>query len=79
MNLCIRSSSDTGDVVWEPFGGLCSAAIASHQLKRKCYAAEIHPDYFEVAVKRLSNYDTQQEFTFYDDSGRTEKKLSTRQ
>lgn len=70
MNLCIRSSSDEGDVVWEPFGGLCSAAIASHQLKRKCYAAEIYPDYFKVAVDRLSNYDTQQEIAFYDDSGR---------
>ena len=41
MNLCIRASSDVGDVVWEPFGGLCSASIASHILKRKCYAAEI--------------------------------------
>ena len=68
MNLCIRASSDVGDVVWEPFGGLCSAAIASHKLKRKCYAAEILPDYFEVAVERLSNYDMQMELTFYDDS-----------
>ena len=71
MNLCIRSSSDVGDVVWEPFGGLCSAAIASHQLKRKCYAAEIHPDYFKIAIERLSNYDIQQELAFYDNSGRT--------
>ena len=71
MNLCIRSSSDVGDVVWEPFGGLCSAAIASHQLKRKCYAAEIYPDYFKAAIERLANYDVQQELAFYDNSGRT--------
>ena len=68
MNLCIRSSSDVGDVVWEPFGGLCSAAIASHQLKRKCYASEIHSDYFKVAIERLSNYDIQQELALYEDS-----------
>ena len=69
MDLCIRASSDAGDVVWEPFGGLCSAAIVSHQLGRRCYAAEIHPEYFEAAVERLSNYDTQQEFIRYDNSG----------
>ena len=69
MDLCIRVSSDVGDVVWEPFGGLCSAAIASHQLQRKCYAAEIISDYYEIAVDRLSNQDIQMEFAFYDNSG----------
>jgi len=42
---CIKTSSDVGDIVWEPFGGLCSAAIASHKLKRRCYAAEINEDF----------------------------------
>jgi len=54
---CIEASSDRGDMVWEPFGGLCSAAIASHKLKRPCCSAEINGDFFEVARKRLENYD----------------------
>jgi len=55
MRLIIEASSDPGDTVWEPFGGLCSAAIAAHQLGRRCYAAEIENEFFEVAVKRLKS------------------------
>jgi len=57
LERCIEASSDIGDVIWEPFGGLCSAAIAAHRLKRVGFSAEINADYFEIAVKRLENYD----------------------
>lgn len=53
MELIINSSSDEGDVVWEPFGGLCSAAIASYKLKRKCYSAEIEENIYHLAKKRI--------------------------
>lgn len=59
----INASTDEGDVIWEPFGGLCSASIAAHKLGRKSYATEINPDYFEIAAERLNNYDVQSEFT----------------
>lgn len=68
ISLCLRCSSDIGDVVWEPFGGLCSAAISAHKLKRKCYAAEINREYFEAARERLQSYDINQEFSFSDTS-----------
>ncbi|MGD9874342.1 MAG: DNA methyltransferase [Kiritimatiellia bacterium] len=57
LELCIKASSDENDVVWEPFGGLCSATIAAHRLKRRCYASEINEEYFQIAIKRLENYD----------------------
>jgi site-specific DNA-methyltransferase (adenine-specific) len=57
LERCIEASSDIGDVVWEPFGGLCSVAIAAHRLKRIAFSAEINPDYYDIAVKRLENYD----------------------
>jgi hypothetical protein len=49
----ITASSDLNDVVWEPFGGLCSAAIASLRTGRRCYSAEINLDFYELAKARL--------------------------
>ena len=51
--LMITMSTDIGDTVWEPFGGLCTAAIASLRLGRRCLSAEILPDFFDAAVERL--------------------------
>ncbi len=51
----ILASSDPGDVVWEPFGGLCSAAIASLKTGRQCMSAEINPSYYRLAQERLLN------------------------
>lgn len=51
----IRASTDPCDVVWEPFGGLCSAAIACAISDRSCYSAEIVPEYYELAADRLEN------------------------
>ena len=58
VELSIRSSTDDGDMVWEPFGGLCSGAIASHSLGRVCVSAEIVPKYYGAAVERLKTYDS---------------------
>lgn len=59
MERIIRASTDEDDVVWEPFGGLCSGAVASHKLGRRCLAAEKDPNLFKHAVKRLKTYDEQ--------------------
>jgi len=49
----IECCSDPGDVIWEPFGGLCSVAVAAYQLGRACYSAEIHQEYYDLARDRL--------------------------
>lgn len=49
----ILATSDLGDVVWEPFGGLCSGAVASLRKGRRCYSAESNPDYYHLAKARL--------------------------
>lgn len=54
LELSIKASSDIGDAVWEPFGGLCSVAVAAHRLGRPCYSAEISLEYFNIARKRLA-------------------------
>ena len=49
----IRASSERGDVVWEPFGGLCPGAVAAARLGRGYRAAEPVPEFYEAAVERL--------------------------
>ncbi len=56
VELTIKLASDKGDVVWEPFGGLCTAAIASLKLDRKCYSAEINPEVYKLAVARIKTF-----------------------
>ena len=53
MKLQIQACTDAGDVVWEPFGGLCSATMMASQLGRRAFAAELYPDYYNAAKKRL--------------------------
>ena len=58
MRRIINATTDRGDVVWEPFGGLCTGAVAAKQLGRECRAAEIVEQFYESAVERLE--DTEQ-------------------
>ena len=53
LDLIIQASSDPDDVVWEPFGGLCSTAIAAYDLRRACYSAEILKEFYDQACQRL--------------------------
>ncbi len=53
MERIIAASSDPGDVVWDPFGGLCTGAVACMNLSRPCFTAETNPRFFELAATRL--------------------------
>jgi hypothetical protein len=53
IDLTVRSCTDEGDVVWEPFGGLCPGAVVSYHLKRRYVGAEIVPEFFRAATQRL--------------------------
>lgn len=53
MDIIINSSSDEGDVIWEPFGGLFSGILSAKKLSRIAYGAEIDKTTFEFAIQRL--------------------------
>lgn len=53
MERQILACTDPGDVVWEPFGGLCSASVAAVKIGRSAYASEVNPGYYEVASERI--------------------------
>ncbi len=50
----ILASTDPGDAVWEPFGGLCPGAVVSLTHERAYRAAEIVPEFYRAAVERLA-------------------------
>lgn len=54
MDRIIRASSDPGDVVWEPFGGLFSGSLAAREIGRRAFAAEIDPTYYQYGVRRFA-------------------------
>jgi len=54
IEMAIRASTDEGDVVWEPFGGLCPGGVVSHHLHRRYMAAEIIPEFYLAATERLA-------------------------
>ncbi|MEM6379437.1 MAG: DNA methyltransferase [Bacteroidota bacterium] len=59
MQLILEMSTEKGDVIWEPFGGLCSAVVSANTIKRKGFAAEIRKTVYEQAVKRLQHKEMQ--------------------
>ncbi len=52
ISLIIEASRDIEDVIWEPFGGLFTAAIAAKNLGRKVFGSEIDWIYFFYSVQR---------------------------
>jgi len=55
LSLIISASTDLGDIIWEPFGGLCSGSIAATKLGRKFFASEINSEVFMHAADRFKN------------------------
>ena len=53
MHMIIEASSDAGNIIWEPFGGLFSASLAAKMTGRKAYAGEIDPTYFQLGLSRF--------------------------
>ena len=53
MRQIIEASSDAGQVVWEPFGGLFSASLAAKLTGRKAFAGELDPTYFQLGLSRF--------------------------
>jgi hypothetical protein len=53
MERLVMAVTDPGDVVWEPFGGLCSASVAALGQGRRACAAELDPAFADLAEERL--------------------------
>jgi DNA modification methylase len=56
MRRPILNNSEPGDLVYEPFSGSGTTIIAAQSVKRICYAAELSPEYVDMAVRRWQDY-----------------------
>jgi site-specific DNA-methyltransferase (adenine-specific) len=54
--MLLEVSSRVGDVVWEPFGGLCTVGLAAYLMERVAHCAEIDSDIFSIAVDRIERH-----------------------
>ena len=54
MERQIYATTQTGAIIWEPFGGLASASVAAIRTGRIPFAAECNPDFYEMALARLT-------------------------
>ena len=52
----IISASKEGDLVYDPFGGSGTTAMASVELKRNWILSEISSEYVQIAEKRIAPY-----------------------
>jgi len=55
MRRILHAATDEGDVIWEPFGGLASGAVAAVQARRFPCVAERDHDFAEIAAQRLAD------------------------
>lgn len=56
----IKSWSNEGDLILDPFAGSGTTLKAAHQLGRKWVGIEINPDYIKICKARLNKYVNQQ-------------------
>jgi site-specific DNA-methyltransferase (adenine-specific) len=55
MRRQIAATTNPGDIVWEPFGGLMSASVAADELGRNSFAADVNAEFVEAGRSRLKN------------------------
>lgn len=55
MERQIVASSEKGEVIWEPFGGLMSATVAAVRTGRRAFAAELNPTFYDAAANRVKD------------------------
>lgn len=53
MKYILGTTTDEGDVVWDPFGGLASMFVCAAQGNRCCYSAESNSEVYAKAVDRI--------------------------
>jgi len=51
----VKGYSNPGDLIYDPFGGGGTTAVAAQKHGRKWIMTEIHKEYIEIAQKRIDD------------------------
>ncbi len=55
LEYCILASTKDGDLVFDPFGGSGTTAIACMRLKRRCIITDSNVGYAQIATRRIQH------------------------
>lgn len=55
IKMLIETSTTTNDVIWEPFGGLCTGGYVAALTDRQAFCAEINETIYQYAVERMKS------------------------
>jgi site-specific DNA-methyltransferase (adenine-specific) len=53
MTRIVEATTNEGETIWEPFGGLFTGCVAARRLGRRAFSAEIDGTYFHYGLERL--------------------------
>jgi len=53
IEIALRNSSESADIIFDPFLGSGSTMVACHKNNRLCFGCEIDPKYADVIVARM--------------------------
>ena len=70
----ILASSNTGDIILEPFAGVCTGGVVAKKLNRKSISIEINEEYCLYGLKRLDIAEINPHIQGYEDGIFKEKK-----
>ena len=74
---CILAGSRPGDYVLDPFFGTGTVGLVCQKTGRKYIGIELHPEYVELAVARLSKHERQLELNLEVGDDRTSRARTT--
>jgi hypothetical protein len=69
IRLLIETSTRDNDIIWEPFGGLCTAGYVAQLTNRRAFCAEIDKKVYEYAVRRLTSQNWPLNQKFHKNNG----------
>lgn len=71
----IKTHTNVGDLIFDPFSGSGEISVCAYSLNRSFIASEINKKYFDISIKRISNFFVRPAFNHLGNKHRIIKEL----